>query len=401
MTTRTLLLTALLSLISSTAFAQAINWERHLIDYTFRSEGVTAGDFNKDGKMDIAAGDVWYSAPDWQVHEIRPVGQYYYFKGYSNSFANWTYDINADGWDDIIVAGFPGAPFHWYENPKGEKGHWAEHVIWHSICNETPLFQDITGDGKPEIILGTQPEAQMGYLEIPEPKMADKKWDFVAISEPGDPGKNGTFKYYHGLGTGDINGDGRKDVIIPHGWWEAPKDLAERPWKFHPLVLSESGAGDSNKAADIHVEDLDMDGDNDIMMSSAHAFGVWWFENKGDNKEFQYHLIDGSNSQTHALVFADINNDGQKDLVTGKRFFAHQGNDPGGKEAVLMYWYEITRTAGQAPTFTRHDIAPAFDTGIGTQFQVIDFNGDKHLDLVLSNKNGVNLILQKVSKPKR
>jgi hypothetical protein len=138
-----------------------------------------------------------------------------------------------------------------------------------------------------------------------------------------------------------------------------------------------------------------MDGDQDIMMSSAHAFGVWWFENQGDNKDFKYHLIDGTNSQTHALHFADVNGDGQEDLITGKRFFAHQGHDPGGKEPVLMYWYEIVRAEGKPPEFKRHEIVPGFGTGVGTQFQVIDFNGDKKLDLVLSNKSGVNLLLQK------
>lgn len=398
MTPLKFLLAPLLFLFALPSFARAVDWNRVLVDYTFRSEGVTAGDFNKDGRMDVAAGDVWYSAPDWTVHEIRNPGRYEYFKGYSNSFCNWTWDINADGWDDVIVIGFPGAPFHWYENPQNKEGHWKEHVIWHSACNETPQFEDITGDGKPEIIIGSQPEAQMGYLELPDPEMADKKWEFVAISEPGDPHQNGTFKYYHGLGTGDVNGDGRQDVLIPHGWWEGPQDLNHRPWKFHPFVLNESGKGNPQSAADLHVQDLDMDGDRDIMMSSAHAFGVWWFENKGDNKDFQYHLIDGTNSQTHALKFVDINGDGQKDLVTGKRFFAHQGRDPGGKDPVRMYWYEIARSEGKPPEFTRHEIVPGFDTGVGTQFQVIDFNGDQRLDLVLSNKNGVNLLLQKVSK---
>lgn len=379
-------------------FAQDVPFERVLIDYTFRSEGVAAGDFNKDGQMDVAAGDVWYAAPDWTMHEFRPAGRYEYFKGYSNSFCNWAWDVNADGWDDVIVIGFPGAPFHWYENPHNQPGHWKEHVIWHSACNETPLFADLTGDGKPEIILGSQPEAQMGYLEVPAPKDADKKWDFVAISEPGDPAKNGTFKYYHGLGIGDLNGDGRTDVIIPNGWWEAPVSRGEVPWKFHPMILNATGSGDAERAANIYVEDLDLDGDNDVMMSSAHAFGVWWFENEGNNSDFKYHLIDDSYSQTHALAFADVDGDGKRDLITGKRFFAHQGRDPGGKEPTRMFWYSIERTKGKPPVFTRHEITAGFDTGVGTQFQVLDFNGDGRLDVLLSNKHGVNLLLQEVSK---
>lgn len=395
--------TRLLGFCGATLFAAAslsaqnVQFDRQLLDYTFRSEGVAAGDFNKDGQMDVAAGDVWYAAPDWTVHELRPVGKYYYFRGYSNSFCNWVWDINQDGWDDVIVVGFPGDPFYWYENPQNAEGHWKQHLIWHSICNETPLFTDLTGDGKPEIVLGSQPEAQIGYIELPDPKNATKKWDFRAIAQPGDPHQNGTFKYYHGLGVGDLNGDGRKDVLIPHGWWEAPEDREQTPWEFHPYVLSENGEGNPFPAANLHVQDLDLDGDNDIMMSSAHTFGVWWFENAGDNKKFTYHLIDGTNSQTHALEFADVNGDGQEDLITGKRFFAHQGNDPGGKDPVRMYWYELVRTKGEAPKFERHEIDAGFDTGVGTQFQVLDFNGDKKLDIVLSNKKGVNLLLQKGS----
>lgn len=394
---RSIFLALIACMTVSAAHAQNIQWDRQLVDYTFRSEGVAAGDFNKDGKMDIAAGDVWYAAPDWTMHEFRPAGKYYYFKGYSNSFCNFMWDLNADGWDDIIVIGFPGEPFHWYENPQNKPGHWKEHVIWHSACNESPLFADITGDGKPEIILGSQPEAQIGYLEIPDPKDAAKKWDFRPISEPGDPHKNGTFKYYHGLGSGDVNGDGRVDILIPHGWWEAPSDLEAVPWAFHPMSLNPAGTGDSLPAANMYVEDLDLDGDNDIMMSSAHAHGVWWFENPGDNSKFMYHLIDDSYSQTHALEFADVDGDGKKDLITGKRFFAHQGNDPGGKEPTRMFWYSIVREKGNSPEFVRHEIEAGFDTGVGTQFQVLDFNGDKQLDVLLSNKHGVNLLLQKRS----
>lgn len=385
-----------LSCAWATASAGDGAWRRVQIDDTFRSEGVAVADVNRDGKTDVLAGDVWYEAPDWTMHAVRPVGEYQYDKGYSQSFANFARDLNGDGWPDLIVVGFPGAPFHWYENPQNEPGHWPEHVIWHSACNETPEFEDLTGDGTPELIIGSQPEKQMGFLPIPPAEDAAKKWTFHAISKPGKPRENGTHRYYHGLGAGDVNGDGRQDVLIPHGWWEAPKNPHETPWTFHSYTLSKTGQGNPLSAANLHVDDLNRDGANDIIMSSAHSYGIWWFENVSDKgaSEFQYHLIDESYSQTHALEYVDINGDGQRDIVTGKRFYAHQGKDPGGKEAVVMYWYEVHPREG-GPQIIPHEIEAGRGTGVGTQFVVTDLNGDTLPDVALSNKKGVNLLLQR------
>lgn len=370
-------------------------WQRIRIDEAFRSEGVAVADVNRDGRRDVIAGDVWYEAPNWTMHEIRPPGKFVAGVGYSNSFVNFAYDVNGDGWDDLILIGFPGAEFHWYENPQNRPGHWKAHLIWHSACNETPDFEDLTGDGRPELILGSQPESQLGYLPLPERSRVAEKWTFHPISRPGDPRKNGTFKYYHGLGIGDLNGDGRQDVLIPHGWWEAPEDRTNTPWEFHPYLLARPGEKNALPAANIYVEDLDLDGDNDIMMSCAHSYGVWWFENAGNHADFTYHVIDESYSQTHALEFVDINGDGQRDLVTGKRFYAHNGHDPGGKDPVVMYWYEIRRTRGKPPTFIPHEIVAGRDTGVGTQFVVTDVDGDGLLDIALSNKKGVNVLLRR------
>lgn len=382
----------------------AQNWERWQIDAEFRSEGVAVADFNRDGLPDIAAGDVWYAAPDWKRHEFRqpldrsgkPTTAYDGSKGYSNAFASWAYDVNRDGWPDIIVIGYPGNPCHWYENPKGADGHWKEHLIWHSACNETPLFTDLTGNGVPELIFGSQPERQMGFLEIPPVERCTEKWTFTPISEPGVPQENGTFMYYHGLGVGDMNQDGRLDVVIPHGWWEAPVDRHAGPWQFHPLNLSETPDGKPLTAANLIVLDVDLDGDQDIIMSSAHSYGVWWFENPGRNSDdpFKFHLIDKEYSQTHALELVDLYGDGTPTLVTGKRYFAHQGNDPGGRDPVVMYWYDVLRSPGQPPTFRRHEIVAGRDTGVGTQFQITDMNGNGKLDIVLSNKKGVNVLVQ-------
>ncbi|MBM83408.1 MAG: hypothetical protein CMJ78_22855 [Planctomycetaceae bacterium] len=393
-----------LTVVFTATLAQAgdkVTWKRIELDAAFRSEGVAVADINKDGKKDVFAGDVWYQAPsqdggEWKMHALRKVGNFVAGKGYSNSFGNFAHDVNGDGWDDLILVGFPGAEFHWYENPQNKPGHWKPHVIWHSICNESPDLADITGDGVPEMVFGSQPESKMGFSPIPGKERVAKKWDFVEISEKGEPHKNGTFKYYHGLGNGDMNQDGRTDVLIPHGWWEAPKDRTAGPWKFHPYTLSKPGTGESLKAGDLHLYDMDLDGDQDIIMSSAHTYGVWWFENLDGktNSKFKYHLIDESYSQTHAMEFVDINGDGTKDIVTGKRFFAHNGGDPGGKDPVLMYWYEIKRERGKAPKITAHEIVAGRGTGIGTQFMCADMNSDGKMDIALSNKKGVNLLIQ-------
>lgn len=379
--------------ISLTIHADDAKWERVQLDARFRSEGVAVADFNNDGQKDIVAGDYWYAAPGWARHEIRPPGEYWAGVGYSQSFCNWAYDINGDGWQDAIIVGFPGEPFHWYENPKGEAGHWKQHMIWHSICNETPLMKDLNGDGRPEIIFGSQPEAQMGFVEIPNGDAVYDKWTFIPVSMPGDPNQNGTFKYYHGLGATDVNGDGRLDVAIMHGWWEQPEQMAEGTWTWHAGRLGDPDSNDVQRGADIYSEDLDLDGDQDFLASCAHAYGVWWYENQGEGK-FVQHVIDKSFSQTHALWYVDLNGDGRRELVTGKRFFAHNGGDPGAYEPAVMYWISV-EPSKQGPKFESREIIAGRDTGVGTQFEVADVNGDGLLDIALSNKKGVNLLLQR------
>ena len=110
-----------------------ITWKKTVLDNRFRSEGVAIADVNKDGKIDVLNGEYWYEAPYWQAHEMQPYKDHKDGLGnYSRSFACWAEDLNADGWLDLIVIGFPGAPCHWFENPRNKEGHWKKHEIWHS-----------------------------------------------------------------------------------------------------------------------------------------------------------------------------------------------------------------------------------------------------------------------------
>jgi hypothetical protein len=368
-----------IGVVVATAGAEPVSFQKVVLDRTFRSEGVAVGDVNRDGKLDVLAGEVWYEAPDWKMHEILPPGQYDGTKGYSKTFANFACDVNGDGWVDSVITTMMGEPSLWYENPQGKPGHWKVHTGTRSACNETPVFADLLGNGQPVAIWGVQPEGYMAWFSLP--KDPSREWEMHVIAGPKAPGSE---RYDHGLGVGDLNGDGRNDVVIQQGWWEAPEDRTQENWRFHRADLRPD-------CADMIVYDVDGDGDNDIIASSAHNYGVWWFEQQPGAK-FVKHEICNDFSQVHAIRLADINGDGIMDFVTGKRYFAHNGKDPGAFEPALLVWFEIRRPAKGQVRFIRHTIDD--DCGIGTQFEVADLNGDGRMDVVTANKKGVHVFLQ-------
>ena len=105
----------------------------------------------------------------------------------------------------------------------------------------------------------------------------------------------------------------------------------------------------------------------------------------------QYYL--GLITLDPALVTAaDVNGDGLPDFVTGKRWYAHGGRDPGGNDPAVFFWYELRRS-GTHPEWIRHPVDS--NSGPGTQFEVQDVNQDGMLDIVTSNKKGTHLFLQK------
>ncbi len=363
--------------------AGEVRFRKTVVDRAFRSEGVAVGDVNRDGRLDVLAGDVWYEAPGWKMHEIRPAGKYDPARDRSSCYLNFACDVNGDGWVDSIVIGRPGAECYWYENPGKDLGHWKQHLVCKSACNETPLFVDLLGSGKRVLVFATGGRMTWFAASGKPPG----RWDAHAVSGPKAPG---TDRYSHGLGVGDLNGDGRNDVIITAGWWEGPAVRTKGPWTFHKAKLGPA-------CADMHAYDVDGDGDADVISSSAHRYGIWWFEQtRGrDGVEFKQHEICKSFSQTHALRLADVNGDGLKDLVTGKRYFAHRGKDPGAREPAVLYWFELRRPKKGKVEFVPHEIDDS--SGVGLQFEVTDLNADGRPDVVTSNKKGVHVFLRKAA----
>ena len=346
-----------------------IQFQKTELDNVFRAEGAAVGDFNCDGKLDIAAGSVYYAAPDWKMVPVLEKAKEFRPKSYSDAFLCFADDINGDKRTDLIVVDFPGKQTWWFENPGSAGGVWKRVEAVAITNGENPLFGDLTGNGANALVAGIP---EMGWASPGEDPYAP--WKTHIVAGPNDPK---TQKYYHGFGMGDVNGDGRNDILVREGWWEAPEDRTKTPWTFHRVDFGPA-------CAQMIVYDCNDDGRADVITTSAHQYGIWWHEQTADG--WKTHEIDKSFSQTHAVVLADINGDGLMDFVTGKRYYAHCGGDPGAEEPALLCWYELQRKDGE-PKWTRRVIDD--NSGSGMNFQVVDINGDGLLDIATANKKGV------------
>lgn len=383
-----LMLLLILSCILNNTHAQAIKgsksaFEKITLSNEFLSEGVATGDLNKDGKTDVIAGYYWFEAPDWKRHELYPSRVFNPRKEYSNSFLNLGMDVNNDGWTDVVLIDFPGLKSYWLENPKNKPGHWTRHVIADSmgIANESPGFVDIDGDGRMDILCGDPVKKQIVWLKAPG--KGQTNWTRYPISDTAAPATN---RFSHGIGYGDINMDGRKDIVIKEGWWQGPKDPKQPGWVFHKANLGED-------CSHMLVVDVDSDGLNDVVSASAHRLGIWWYKQTRDasgNIDFVRTTISETVSQTHANILADLNKDGKPDFIVGKRWLAHHdSNDPGTNDPAYLIWFESTPKT--APYWIEHEIDN--DSGAGLNITVDDMNKDKKPDIIIANKKGVFVFL--------
>jgi hypothetical protein len=335
---------------------------------TDHAEGITTIDMNGDGRPDLVSGAYWYENPgpqggEWTRHQFRKVeivGEFV------SDCGEWAVDVNHDGAPDLVTVGWMTDGVWWYENPKKLGAPWAKHLIAHTIETEGGWMADLNGDGKPDLALAHYGRSGIIWVDFagPEPK----------VHHAGGHDEDG-----HGIGMADIDGDGKVDLLTPHGWFrniDADHDKWE--WKGE-WNLGETGFP-------IIGYDVNGDGKMDLIYSRGHSYGLYWLENLGGG-QWKKHTVDESFSQVHVLKMADIDGDGQPELIAGKRYRGHNGGDPGSYEPLVIYYYKINQKTGE---FTRYPISVGGTAGAGTQFIVEDLDGDGDVDIATAGKTGVH-----------
>jgi len=340
-------LISIILFISVVALAQEIKFETSIVTNSVALHPMIF-DVDKDGKNDIVVVDDYNDLEGNDATNIKTVAWFSYQgiaggEGYRRvviSEINYRScgiayaDIDNDGYIDIIGRydtdgddNNETGNIFWLKNPYGSKkyegGEWQKTDIGFSTYAKDILATDFNNDGKTDIVARCVDECVRVYIQS-----SPVKWTTIKLDAP----------HHDGTGVADIDRDGDPDIVINGLWFETPADIFKGVWTKHDYAprwykqkTGLKGQWYDNNTK-VSLCDIDDDGWMDIVITMAEntGYAICWYKNAGKDfdKNWEEHVI-GYMDFAHTLKIADMDNDGDKDIVSGSLILYNDPNPEG------------------------------------------------------------------------
>ncbi|MBP52073.1 MAG: hypothetical protein CMI27_02895 [Opitutae bacterium] len=353
--------------------------------YRDNIESCAVGDLNGDGSPDIVAGERFYLNPGWKPVKFRTIEPF--GEDYMEVNGEFLIDLDEDGDLDVLAGQFKLPEVLWFENPGRENlragNPWKQRLLVDTGVNrnEAVFLRDLDGDGIPEFLANSWNNKNPMLIWKFKGKNRAAGMSRHLVSESG----NG-----HGQGFGDLNGDGHEDIVFMQGWYERPaKNPFGQPWKWRKDFTL------PHASCPILVIDLNRDGRNDLVWGDGHNYGLYWHQQLEPRVDgttvWRHHLIDKKISQMHVLAWEDLDNDGEKEIISGKRYYAHSGRDRGAEDEIVIVRY-MPRLGNDGSVSFKKEILHSGKAGTGLQIRVADLDGDGWKEIVVPGKSGTHIL---------
>jgi hypothetical protein len=275
-------------------------------------------------------------------------------------------DVNGDGAPDVVASN----GLVWFENPRGSGGDptqaWTRHIIDITIVAHDLVARDINGDGRVDIVARPEFNGPIAvYLQL-----APNTWTRVLI--PSGTAPNGL-----GLALGDIDRDGKIDIVANGYWLRQPANPVVDPWVRYEIATAGNG-GTWGNGASVQVADIDNDGLDDVVLAPSLAgtgFNIAWFKAPADPLTQAWTRTDVLAAEdVHAFRVVDMNGDGRRDIVFAEMHTATL-------HRIGILFNPAVPTVGSSWTLQ------VISTDGSHNIDVVDINGDGRPDILGSNSD--------------